>query len=194
MNLHLYKTVIDWIPAHSRVLDLGTGDGTFLKKLIQEKNVHGEAVEKNPELLAHCIESGLVAYQGDILDGLDQYGNQSFDYVLLLGTFQELLSPEKILHSSFRVARYVILAFTNFAYWRARLQLMFRGSSPDLGNAIPWYENPNIQFFSILDFQNFCRSKKISSLRSACFNKRGTLQFFPNLRSEEVLILMEWED
>ena len=37
MNPHLYHTVIDWVPTHSRVLDLGTGDGSFLSELIQEK-------------------------------------------------------------------------------------------------------------------------------------------------------------
>ncbi len=194
MNPYLYKIVIDWIPDSSRVLDLGTGEGSFLSNLIKEKAVHAEAVEKNPELLASCMDRGLIAYHGDVLDGLDQYGNQSFDYVLLLGTFQELLSPEQVLRSSFRVARYVILAFTNLAYWHTRLHLMFRGISPALGVEIPWYENPNIQFFSELDFNNFCRSKGIKRLRSAYFNKSGLFNYFPNLRAEEVLTLMAWEN
>ena len=147
MNPHLYKTVIDWIPENSRVLDLGAGDGFFLSKLIEEKNIHGEAVEQNPKLAASCIERGLVTYQGDILDGLDQYGKQSFDYILLLGTLQELFSPQEVLQHAFRVARYITVAFTNFAYWKARFQLMLRGISPSLGDELPWYESPNIQFF-----------------------------------------------
>ena len=54
-----------------------------------------EGVEKNPELVARCIQRGLVVHQGNIAEGLDQYGDQTFDYVLLLGTFQELISPEE---------------------------------------------------------------------------------------------------
>ena len=153
-------------------------------------------MEKNPKLLAQCIECGLVAYQGDILDGLDQYSEQSFDYVLLLGTFQELLGPEEVLQVSFRVSRYVILAFTNFAYWRARIQLMLQGISPSLGSdtsQIPWYESPNIQFFSAIDFAKFCEVKKIKTLRADYFNSRGSLSLFPNLRSEEILTLIEKE-
>ena len=75
MYQHLYNRVLDWIPAKSKVLDLGTGDGEFLAKLIQEKQVFGEGVEKNADLVLRCISRGLVVHQGDILDGLDQYGD-----------------------------------------------------------------------------------------------------------------------
>lgn len=192
MNEHLYKTVIKWIPANKRVLDLGAGDGTFLHQLIQTKSVHAEAVEKNPELATRCIDNGLVVYQGDLLDGLDQYSARSFDYVLLLGTFQELLSPEEVLHAAFRVAERIVLAFTNFAWWGARLQLMLQGVSPAIGGGLPWYEDPNIQFFSSIDFNNFCRAKKIRRVQSAYFNNSGALNSFPNLRAKEVLTILEW--
>jgi methionine biosynthesis protein MetW len=80
--------------------------------------------------VARCVERGLIVHQGDILDGLDQYGDDSFDFILLLGTFQELLSPETVLRESFRVSRQVIVGYMNFAYWRSRLQLVFSGRSP----------------------------------------------------------------
>lgn len=54
----VYSTVIDWIQEGSRVLDLGTGDGTFLARLIEEKNVQGEGVEIDMDLVASCIEKG----------------------------------------------------------------------------------------------------------------------------------------
>jgi hypothetical protein len=49
-------------------------------------------VEIDPALVARCIRRGLVVHQGNIADGLDQYGDNAFDFVLLLGTFQELIS------------------------------------------------------------------------------------------------------
>lgn len=193
MNSYLYEKVIHWIPKGSRVLDLGTGDGSFLKNLIQEKKVNAESVEQNPKLVASCIKHGLVTYQGDILDGLDQYGENRFDYVLLLGTLQELHSPEEVLQHSFRVARHVIVAFNNFAFWRSRLLLLCRGVSPSQGDDIPWYESPNTQFFSCIDFNKFCRLKKIKRLRSAYFNSYGYLKYFSNLRAETALTLLEQE-
>ncbi|HNJ34828.1 MAG TPA: methionine biosynthesis protein MetW, partial [Leptospiraceae bacterium] len=71
MNEYLYDQVIQWIPEGSRVLDLGTGDGSFLARLVKAKKVQGVGVEKEPELVAQCIEKGLVVHQGDIMDGLD---------------------------------------------------------------------------------------------------------------------------
>ena len=72
MNPGIYATIAQWIPPHSRVLDLGTGDGAFLEQLIRERQVTGEGVEKDAALVTRCMERGLVVHQGDIADGLDQ--------------------------------------------------------------------------------------------------------------------------
>ena len=93
MHPGIYKTVLEWIPEKSRVLDLGTGDGSFLASLVQTRLVTGEGVEKDSALVARCVERGQTVHQSDIVDGLDQYGDGAFDFVLLLGTFQELISP-----------------------------------------------------------------------------------------------------
>ncbi len=191
MNPYLYETVMEWLPQGSRILDLGTGNGRFLSRVIREKQIYGEGVEKNPKLLAQCIEAGIIAYQGDVLEGLDQYPKQSFDYVLLLGTFQELLSPREVLTASFRVASHVILAFSNFAYWYDRVQLMFRGRSPTSGDSLPWYDSPNVQFFSHIDFCRFCQTYKIDQIKSAYFHNKGRIKFLANLRAHEVLSLLK---
>jgi methionine biosynthesis protein MetW len=102
MHPGIYKTVLEWIPEKSRVLDLGTGDGAFLARLVQTRLVTGEGVEKDSTLVARCVERGLIVHQSDIADGLDQYGDSAFDFVLLLGTFQELISPAEIIREAFR--------------------------------------------------------------------------------------------
>ncbi|MCR9143774.1 MAG: methionine biosynthesis protein MetW [bacterium] len=193
MNQYIHDQVIQRIPDGSRVLDLGTGDGALLERLLRsKKESHGEGVEKDPEMVARCIERGLVVHQGDILDGLDQYGPNSFDYVLLIGTFQELLSPERVLRESFRVGRRVIVAYMNLAYWRYRFQLTWGGVSPRLeATPLPWYESPNIQFFSVVDFREFCQAKSILIQDSAFFNSFGRVRFMPNFRSREVLSVLE---
>jgi methionine biosynthesis protein MetW len=176
------------------VLDLGSGNGAFLERLVQVRRIVGEGVEKNRELAAQCIQRGLVVHQGDILDGLDQYGLECFDYVLLLGTFQELVSPEHVLREAFRVGRRVITSYSNFAHIRVRWQILLGGRTP-ITQALPnpWYRTANLHFFSILDFQEFCRATGVREVRSAYFNRRGRVTLLPNLRADEGVSLLERE-
>ena len=188
----VYNQVIEWIPERSRVLDLGTGDGEFLEQLVKAKRVTGEGVELNSALVTRCIESGLAVHQGDVMDGLDQYGDGAFDYVLLLGTFQELKQSEQLVREALRVGKKLIVSYSNFAHIRVRWQMMLSGRSP-MTKALPspWYRTPNIHFFSILDFQGFCADIKIRELQSAYFNARGPVRSLPNLRAEVALSLLE---
>jgi methionine biosynthesis protein MetW len=192
MHPGIYETVLRWIPDGARVLDLGTGDGAFLERVVRLKRVIAEGVEINPELVAGCIQRGLVVHQGNIAEGLDQYGDQTFDYVLLLGTFQELLSPTEILREAFRVGGRVIIAYSNFAHYRVRLQILFRGRAPVTQSLPqPWYRTTNLHFLSLLDFREFCRQMAVSSVRDAYFSARGQVVILPNLFAEEVVTLLE---
>ena len=191
MHSGIYETVLRWIPEKSRVLDLGAGDGAFLARLIQTRQVTGEGVEKDPILVARCVERGLVVHQGDIADGLDQYGDRTFDFVLLLGTFQELVLPAEILREAFRVGREVVVAYSNFAHLRVRLQMLFRGRTPVTRSLPqPWHRTRNLHFLSILDFQQFTRDLGVRETARAYFNASGAVRFLPNLRAEEAVSLL----
>jgi methionine biosynthesis protein MetW len=192
MYQNLYNQVIGWVPERARVLDLGTGEGEFLERLVKEKRVTGEGVELDPAKVTRCIERGLAVHQGDVMDGLDQYGEGAFDYVLLLGTFQELKPSEQLIHEALRVGRRLIVSYSNFAHGRVRWQMVWQGRSP-VTQALPspWYRTPNIHFFSILDFHDFCQAVKVRELSSAYFNARGPVHWLPNLRAEVALSLLE---
>lgn len=184
----VYEKAISWIPNGSRVLDLGTGDGSFLKELILKKKVIGEGVEINPNLVSLCIQKGLVVHQGDIMDGLDQYDNFSFDYIFLLGTFQELSNPNRIIEEIFRVGKNLIIAYNNFAHWQIRFQIMFLGKTPITSSMpYPWYNSPNVQYFSIKDFRTYCNSKNLKIIKESFFHKYGEINFIPNFFAEQAL-------
>jgi len=188
----VYSTVIDWIAPGSRVLDLGTGDGTFLSRLIQEKKVKGEGVEIDLSLVASCIGKGLTVHQGDILDGLDQYSSSTFDYIVLLGTFQELTDPNYVLEEVFRVGKRLIIGYSNFAYWKSRFQIMFRGKAPITDSMPhPWYMSPNIQYFSIRDFHDFCNHQKFKIVEEACFSHERSVSVWPNLFADQAVAMLE---
>jgi methionine biosynthesis protein MetW len=191
MYQNLYNQVIAWVPERARVLDLGTGDGEFLERLVKEKRVAGEGVELDPAKVTRCIERGLAVHQGDVMNGLDQYGDGAFDHVLLLGTFQELKPSEHLIKEALRVGRRLIVSYSNFAHLRVRWQMALSGRSP-MTKALPspWYRTPNIHFFSILDFHDFCDAMRVREISSAYFNARGPVHWLPNLRAELALSLL----
>ena len=193
MHPGIYESVLEWIPEGNRVLDLGTGDGAFLERLVRVRRVMAEGVERDPDLVARCIQRGLVVHQGNIAEGLDQYGDQTFDYVLLLGTFQELISPVEIVREAFRVGRRVIIAYSNFAHYEVRLQILLRGRTP-VTKSLPqlWYRTSNLHFLSILDFREFCRQIGVSVIRQDCFNASGKVVILPNVFAAEVVTLLEF--
>jgi len=152
-----YELIDSLIEAGSKVLDVGSGDGGLLIKLIEDKNVTCQGIELDQELVIHSIERGLSIIHRDIERGLSQYVDKSFDYAILSQTLQTLKEPEKVLKELLRVGRKVIVSFPNFGHWRCRLQLMLSGRAP-VTKQLPfaWHNSPNIHFLSLKDFEQLC--------------------------------------
>ncbi|MFO6086094.1 methionine biosynthesis protein MetW, partial [Pseudomonas aeruginosa] len=64
------EIIQEWIPAGSRVLDLGCGDGELLAWLRDHKQVSGYGLEIDPDNIARCIENGVNVIEQDLDKGL----------------------------------------------------------------------------------------------------------------------------
>ena len=71
------------------MLDLGCGEGELLAWLAENKGVDARGVEISGAKVQRAIARGVSVYQGDIDDGLADYPDQAFDYVILSQTLQE---------------------------------------------------------------------------------------------------------
>ena len=154
------------VPPHAHVLDLGCGDGGLLNELVEKKQVIGRGVEINEDNLIQCMERGLFVCQGDLDQGLADYPDRSFDYVILNQTLQVIRRPEKILKEMLRVGKYGIIGFPNFGHWYIRTSFFLSGRMPKTA-ALPfeWYDTPNIHQLTITDFKDFCRREGFSIIR-----------------------------
>jgi methionine biosynthesis protein MetW len=173
------------VSERAKVLDLGCGDGTLLKMLQERKHIIGRGVEISNEGVRDCISKGLSVYHGNLDEGLNDYPDNSFDYVILSQTLQAVLKPELVFREMFRIGRVGIVSFPNFGYWLIRWQLLRSGKMPK-SDYLPfeWYDTPNIHLMTIKDFNDFCTSHGLRVLKANYLSDGKVIHFMPNLRAK----------
>ncbi len=180
-----YAIIGEMVEEGASVLDLGCGEGELLEWLVERKGVQARGVEISPVKVRKCVGRGLSVYQGDIDQGLADYPDQCFDYIILSQTLQETLLPLTVLREMIRVGRRAIVAFPNFGHWSVRLSLLWTGRAPKTGHLpYEWYESPNIHFVTILDFEEMVRSEGLTVERSYFLREDRHVRTWPSLRAE----------
>ena len=94
--------------------------------------------------------------QGDADTDLEHYPDDAFDFVVLTRTLQATRNPRDVVSHLVRIGRHAIVSFTNFGHWRVRIEMMFGGRMPVVGeDGASWYDTPNIHLCTIGDFRLF---------------------------------------
>jgi len=141
----------------TRVLDLGCGEGELMAHLESARGVTARGIEVKPERVVDCVAQGLAVCQGNIDDGLQDYEDGSFDYVVLSLILHLVSRPGLVVQEMLRVGRRGIVSIPNFGYWRIRLGLLARGRVPRAGCfKDPWYTTPTGHVMALNDFRDFC--------------------------------------
>ncbi len=186
-----FRIIGELIEPGSRVLDLGCGEGELLAWLAEKKNVQARGVELDAPKVRRAIARGVMVYQGDFEQGLSDYPDAAFDYVILSQTLQQTFRPLQVLTEMMRVGKRVIVAFPNFANWRMRWAHLASGRTPRT-TLFPydWYDSPNIHFLSIFDFESLARKQgwQIDTKLFLAGDKRVTIR--PNLLAEVAVFLL----
>ncbi len=194
-----YDLIIEEVAPGSKVLDLGCGDGTLLQKLQKEKQASPYGVEISEDGVWHCVEKGLYCYQGDIDEGLADYKDNSFDYVILNQTLQITKRPSYVLNEMMRISKNAIVSFPNFGYYKTRLQLLVKGIMPkNMLLPYEWYETPNIHLLTIQDFQDFCEKHDYPVKKEAHFSlsssgRSNITRIFPNIIAQYGFFVLDGE-
>ncbi|MEQ1439690.1 methionine biosynthesis protein MetW [Fontimonas sp. SYSU GA230001] len=187
--------ICEWIRPGARILDLGCGDGTLLTWLAQHQNVTGYGLEIDPDKVARCVAAGVNVIQADLDDGLRDFEDGSFDYVVMTQALQALQRPDAALAEILRVGRVGIVTFPNFGHWRVRAALA-AGRMP-VTPTLPerWYDTPNIHLCTVDDFEDLCRQRGWTILSRRLLDRshqEGTrIRLAPNLFCEVALYMLQ---
>jgi SAM-dependent methyltransferase len=95
---------------HDKILEVGSGDGAILKKLINQrfgKEWHG--LEISPTALSY-MNKHVPEVQGTLYDGVvTPFANRSFDLVILSHVLEHLEHPRQVLFELARVGRHLFI-------------------------------------------------------------------------------------
>ena len=189
-----FPMIAGWIPDGSKVIDLGCGNGSLMKYILdKKKEVKIEGIEVSDSGVGFCRKNGMNARIGKIDDSgtYKEYREKEFNYAVCNVTIQMVMFPEVLLQEMSRIANFLIVSFPNFAYIENRFDLLFNGIMPrPMLHGYSWYNTGHIHQLSNKNFENFCKKFSIVILER---RHLGALKFFAlaggNLFAKETVYL-----
>jgi homoserine O-acetyltransferase len=189
-----YDRIVELIPPKASVLDLGCGSGGLLASLKRENHRRLVGVELDERNILASLRRDLDVVQADLNKGLRAFGDQQFDCVVLSQTLQAVHDVEAVIADMLRVGRTCIVSFPNFAYHKLRRMLAEDGRAPKSAGLLrfEWHDTPNIRFFTIADFDDFCRQKNIRVHRRIALDIEAGVEATknPNLNADLAIFVI----
>ena len=186
--------IMELIPLSASVLDLGCGDGALLARLRAGHASPVMGVELSEQAILECVRQGLDVIQADLNEGLPGFADRQFDYVVLSQTLQAVRDVERLMDEMLRVGRRSIVTFPNFAYYKLRKMLAENGRAPETAGILryKWYDSPNIRFFTIADFEDFCAAKGVKVHRRITLDTEAgrDIRDDPNLNADLAIFVI----
>jgi methionine biosynthesis protein MetW len=166
-----HSVIANMVQPHSLVLDVGCGDGELLQLLARERQVRGRGLELSQDGVNACVGKGLSVMQGDADTDLAAYPSNSFDYVILSKTIQQVHRPGVVLAEMMRIGQHAIVGFPNFGHWQMRLGLLGGRMPSTAALPTPWYETDNTHLCTVRDFAELARGLGLKIERAVPITK-----------------------
>lgn len=191
------QIIYNIIEPKSKILDLGCGDGLLLHELTKEKSITGLGIEISMEKIKSCLELGMNVIQEDLNEGLKEFQDKSFDYVVLSQTLEYIANPDHLIQEMLRVGKKCIISFENLAYWKNRITFVLKGTlKRERANHHNLFYGKKFQIITVNKFFEFCKYYKIRICNHFYLPiKRYNLaRAFPNIFSKIAIFILKRND
>ncbi|MEP3481534.1 MAG: class I SAM-dependent methyltransferase [Fuerstiella sp.] len=156
------------LPEGKRILDLGCGDGLNAGKILTDLGDY-VGVDVSETAVKSARQNG---YDASLIeDAVDlPFDDETVDAVVSMEVIEHLMFPLRAVEEVSRILKpggIVLLTTPNIAYWRLRLDMLFRGRWNPLGDTLavqePW-RDPHIRFFTTASMRGMLNSAGLEVL------------------------------
>ena len=153
--LHRYIVIKNKVPDGSSVLDIGCGNGGFLKYLKKERpNCDVVGIDVSSEAVENLKTEGFAAYLAQCETSARELTGRDFDYVVLMEVVEHAHDAEQLVRQALECnPRSIFITIPNVGYFMHRLRLMFGGRFPV--TTILFHMKEHIRFWTVKDFKQW---------------------------------------
>ena len=184
-----FRIFANIIEKNSKVLDIGCGDGTNLKYLIDTKKIRGYGIDISQRAISIARRKGVKAYIRDVSKREFRL-KDTFDYIIISELLEHIPNPENlILTIANNFTKNLLISIPNVGYIKHRLRLCIGGRFP-----IQWRYCPaeHLRYWTINNFRSWCNQlgfevKNVIASNGVPFLKKVA----PNIFGDQVIFVLK---
>ncbi|PWU29234.1 hypothetical protein DK254_00515 [Pseudomonas sp. RW407] len=150
-----YRLIAGALPINSSVLDVGCGEGSFLRYLSRNRpDCNGHGADISSTALERLAASGIRTTQINPRKRLVEQFTEDWDVVVLMEVIEHVVDAEDLVRQVIELApRRIFITIPNAGFLLHRLRLMFGGRFPI--TTIIYHMREHIRFWTVKDFEQW---------------------------------------
>jgi methionine biosynthesis protein MetW len=192
--LFRYKYIASQLPENGIVLDIGCGDGTFLKYLKSQKpELELIGIDISDIAIARLNELGITGIVCDLTKD-DLPSGINADYVVIMEVIEHLYNPESLMKKIKNIgAKRYYITIPNLGFIIHRLRLAIGGKMPI--TTIIFHIREHIRFWTVADFKYWSNCMGYKVVDYCGQNGLSFLwRIWPGLFSSQMIYILERKD
>lgn len=156
-ELDRYRVIASALPPHAKVLDIGCGEGSFLRYLQRHRpDCQGRGADISTAALSELDAAGIRTSQIDPERPLVEQFDKGWDAVVLMEVIEHVVDAERLVRQVLELqpAR-LFITIPNAGFLLHRLRLMFGGRFPV--TTIVYHMREHIRFWTVKDFEQWAQ-------------------------------------